>query len=74
MNSIPYNITGGFVPKVDLDTVVDDYGRRWNGNNLTAEDLLFTQCYGANEVNLAGMLTAAVYVKSSLLCCKQPWL
>lgn len=63
MNSIPYNITGGFVPKVDLDTVVDDYGRRWNGNNLTSEDLLFTQCYSANEVNLAGMLTAAVYAQ-----------
>ena len=50
VDTTPYNITGGFVPEVDLDTVVDDYGRHWNGNDLMSEDLLFTQCYNASEV------------------------
>ena len=49
---IPYNITGGFIPKVNLDTVVDDYGRHWNGNDLMSEDELFTQCYNASQVSI----------------------
>ena len=47
----PYNTSGGFQPKVNLSTVVDDYNRSWPGNPQLGEQQLFTQCWNLSQVS-----------------------
>lgn len=50
VSTIPFNLTRGYTPKVDVNTVEDDYGRLWSGNDLMDQDLLFTRCYNLSQV------------------------
>lgn len=70
VSTIPFNLTKGFTPKVDVDTVEDDYGRLWSGNDLEDQALLFTKCYNLSQVRCcAGRLLLLVMPDATCKCC-----
>lgn len=62
---IPYNTATGFTePGLNYTTLVDDYGRTWNGNPLMSEDQLFTQCWNVSQVTIHRCLVCGLYVST----------
>lgn len=72
VSTIPFNLTRGYTPKVDVNTVKDDYGRLWSGNDLMDQDLLFTKCYNLSQVRCCAALTAAGYARCDMLWFSMP--
>ncbi|KAL3157021.1 hypothetical protein ABBQ38_001272 [Trebouxia sp. C0009 RCD-2024] len=69
VSTIPFNLTRGYTPKVDVNTVEDDYGRLWSGNDLMDQDLLFTRCYNLSQsLNLTTPTDNSIYVRVTDSC------